>query len=165
MRRWALVVAATVAVGLVVSGCSGKQTILPGVTVNQDGSGGSVTVKTDQGTLEVSGGDKGAAKLPDGFPLKVFAGATIASSLKSTSNGKQGYTVSLTSQKEPKAAADFYEAELKGAGVKVDRNEIESDGSVLITLTGDGEKNSAWVTITREKGQQDVTIGIFWAQK
>jgi hypothetical protein len=165
MRRWALVSAATVAVGLVVSGCSAKKTILPGVTVNQDGSGGSVTVKTDQGSMEISGGDSGAAKWPDGLPLKVFGGATITSSMKSTSNGKQGFTVSLTSKKDPKAAADFYEAELKGAGVKVDRNEIESDGSVMITLTGDGEKNSAWITITKDKGQQDVTIGIFWAQK
>lgn len=167
MRRWTLVAAAVMAVGLMAAGCGSKQTtVLPGVTVNQDGSGGSVSIKTDQGTVEVNAGDgKSDAKLPDGFPLKVMAGAKIDSSLKSTANGRQGYTVSLISQKEPAAIADFYEAELKGLGEKVQRNELSADGAVTITLAGDGDKDNGWITITREKDQKDVTIGIFWGQK
>jgi hypothetical protein len=164
MRQWALVAATVLLVGVVAAGCSSKQTVLPGVTVDK-GKGGTVTVQTGDGKLEMSAPDSGQAKVPDGFPIKVINGAKVESSLKTTANGKVGYTLTLSVQQDAKAVADFYEAELKGAQQKVDRNEIESDGSLLITLTGDGATDATWLTVSRDKGATGVNVTIFWGAK
>ena len=144
---------------------------------------GKIEVKTDEGTAKIElTGDKGAAvitgenadgtkfnaafgagaKVPDGFPLRIIDGLTITHSTVQDKDGKKSYAVMGQVQKPAKVVADFYEPELKKAGLKVTRTETNLGGMVMLALAGEGGGHNLSVALQESKGQTIVTIGGDW---
>lgn len=144
---------------------------------------GKIEVKTDEGVAKIDlKGDKGAAvitgenadgtkfnatfgvgaKVPDGFPLAVIDGLTVTHSTVQDKDGKKSYALMGQVQKPAKAVADFYEPELKKAGLKVTRTETNLGGMVMLALAGEGSGHNLTVALQESNGQTTVTIGGDW---
>lgn len=144
---------------------------------------GKVEVTTAEGTakLDVSG-DKGVAKMtgenadgtkfnaafgagakaPDGFPLPIMDGLGVMQGAVTEKDGKKSYAVMAQTQKPAKAIADFYEPELKKAGLTVTRSDSNLGGMVIIALNGEGGGRTMNVAVQEAGGQTTVTMGGDW---
>lgn len=163
LKRLALLLVAC----LLLVGCSGKKVALPGLTV-EEGKDGSVTVETKDGSIEVSSSDGGGTvKIPEGFPHKLMDGYKAESAMKTTADGKTGYTLALNyTGKEVKQIADFYEAELKALGVTTSRTEMtDGQSGATVFITGDSDKLGAWVSITEDLEAKQVVVALIYGQK
>lgn len=124
--------------------------------VELDKNGAQVTLKTDEGTVQING--QGGGSLPDGFPLPAYAGATISGSTRFDVNGKTTFQVAMSSTDAPKAVGSFYETELKGRGYQVNKVEMNANGQDSVMLQGEAADTMTTVAVTAENGQ--TTIGI-----
>lgn len=144
---------------------------------------GKLEVKTDEGTakIDMSGG-KGiatitgenadgtkfnaafgvAAKAPDGFPLPIIGGMTVMQGAVQDQAGKKTYMVMGQVDKPAKAVADFYEPELKKAGLKVTRTDSNLGGMVITMLEGEGGGHKLSVAVQEAAGKSTVTMGGDW---
>lgn len=146
-------------------------------------SDGKIEIKTPDGTAKIDvAGDKGVAtitgtnadgtkmaaafgagaKVPDGFPLAIMDGLTIAQGVVSEKDGKKTYAVMAQTAKPAKAVAEFYEPELKKAGLTVTRADSNMGGMVVIALNGEAGGKSMNVGIQEAGGQTTVTMGGDW---
>lgn len=134
-------------------------------TISSDDKSGSVTITGSDGSkTTISGDDSG--KLPEGFPLAMPPGAKIEGSSSAKSDGKTSFTVSAIIKTEIAALADFFEKEIKAEGIAdVSRIESNNDGTVDIALSGQLEKKSVWVTLTKASDNDFVEIGIIWSNQ
>lgn len=126
-----------------------------GVSVNE--KDGSVTIKTKEGELKLTGdgdeavfavkGKDGAelkiggseTKVPKGFPLAIVDGAKVTGSMAMGKADEQGFFVTLEIPKNIREkAADFYEKELRAKGIEVERSQVEVNGFTTISLSGKG---------------------------
>lgn len=156
-----------------------------GVSVDGDGN---VKIKTDEGAVEISSdGEDGlkfkgkdgeelhiggkTVKAPAGFPLPIMDEATIASSIAGGKAGEKSYMVvaNLPFDTDPEAVAAFYEKELEGKGIEVERSDFEINGLVSVTLAGTaagGSKANVLITkntaATEEEGDRAVNVTLNW---
>lgn len=122
-------------------------------TTTIDGSangeeGGTLKVTNEKGEEAVF---TAGANVPKNLPawLPVYAGATVEGAYDATSAGSRNATFTMKTSDSIDQVAEFYEAKLKSAGLKVDRSSYESNGQKAITLVG-----------TSEDGKKTATIGI-----
>lgn len=146
-----------------------------GETVTMTGNEGKLTVTNDKGeTATVEGNEQGVrivgkegtaefgtGKVPEGFPLKVIDGAKVESGMKSQGAKGEVFTLMATVAKESAAIADFYEADLKAKGFKIERVQNPAMAN-LIVLSGKKPAVTASITITREAPDKPAALMISW---
>lgn len=124
------------------------------VELSDDGS--SVRIETPEGKLELNAKD-GAA--PEGFPLEVYPGAQVNGSMKSATDGKDGYFVLLTTADAPAKVLEFYEKELKAKGMgEVTRTQVDAEGKQGYMLAAEGGPMAAMIAIGEENGKTNAMI-------
>ena len=150
-----------------------------GETVTFSGEGkdgkGTLVVKNEKGeTATLTGDDKGVkiqskdgsaefgtGKVPDGFPLPVIDGATVASGAHNKTAKGDAYTLMATINKDSVAIADFYEKELKAKGFKVERVQNPMVTGMVV-VNGKKPKLTASCTIMRESPDKPASLIIGW---
>ncbi|MBN1193010.1 MAG: hypothetical protein JXA36_04900 [Coriobacteriia bacterium] len=101
-----------------------------------------VTIETEDGEVNVTGGDSG--ELPDGFPedFPIYDGARIESSSSLTADGASTYYVNLISEDDFETVFPWYEAELPSAGWEITSNtqySQDNGGGMLTVKQGETE--------------------------
>ncbi len=135
-----------VAAGMIVSlaalglaGCGGDGTTITTddatVTLNEDDN--QIEVQSSDGTTTVTGSE---GKLPDGWPsqIQIPAGGTISGAVAVTSEGKEGWTLSVTyPDTAPADLTDTVSNSLKGAGL-ASKGSFTTDEGSMTSWEGDG---------------------------
>jgi len=156
---------------LVLLACKGGSS--PGVEQKQEGRDRTTVVTTPNGdkvTLEEKkdgttslrdnhGASQTATpgKLPDGFPLPVYEGATVEGGIKV--NDKQ-FVATLHTKAAPKLVTDYYAAVLAKRGFETQRTESNDGEHDASMLGGEKDRVQVMVNASRETGaaQTDVSI-------
>ncbi len=123
-----------------------------------EGNSGSVQVKSSEGATTVGSG--GAARLPAWFPAYPGVAPEGAYSVEEKT-GAAG-TLQFTTKDAPEQVIQFYEAGLKGAGLKVFT--FKQDRGGIVTGQDDSGQRSAQVTVSPGAGNTQVTL-TFQAKK
>lgn len=118
---------------------------------------GSIKVSGPDGA-EVTWGGEAPKDLPDWVP--VYSGATVQGAMDATDAEGRSASFSLTTDDSVDDVISFYETELNGAGLKVTKNLMESDGqrSGLLSGTSEDEKRSVTVIIGQQEGKTQATV-------
>lgn len=150
------------------------------VTLNaEDIKEGRWTVTTDQGTMEVdtSGGEVrvkgkegesatfefggGAAKAPSWMPT--YPGGKAEGSFSANTPEGRATTFTMTTSAGVKEVLDFYERELKTAGLSVKKTSLdtngETTGGTVSGESGDG-KRTANVVVSRSGGSTQAMVNV-----
>lgn len=123
-------------------------------TFDASGSGenGSVKVTGPNGQVATFGGGAGAPQnLPSWLPT--YPGGTVQGSFDSTSGNERTAAFSVTTTDPADKVLSFYEEKLKGAGLKVDRTNFDTNGMKGGVINGTGENPVRQVGVT--VGTQD----------
>ena len=123
------------------------------------GDGGVLKVTNEKGEEAVLSAGTGAPKnLPSWVPM--YAGAKVEGSYDATTSDGRNAMFTVTSSDSVDQVAEFYQARLKAAGLKVERSSYETDGNKAIMLVGtaDDDKRSANVTIASNQGQTQAMV-------
>lgn len=133
-----------------------------GVSVDEDE--GTVTIKGKDGEqVEISGTE---GKLAEGFPLPLYDGAKVNSSGRMSVNGKTSYTAEIAFGGDATAVADYYEKVMKERGIEeVNRIESDSDGELIIILTGESPSETGWITVTFDKAAKEGSVAFIYGDK
>jgi hypothetical protein len=145
-----------------------------------DAKAGKFTFKSDKGTatFDASGKDGGVFKVTDekGQTTTVNAGAGAPQNLPSwvpsypggnvqgtyDTNGPQGRSAAfvVTTKDSVSKMMDFYETQLKSAGLKVEKTTFSSNGQDggTITAKSDDEKKQASVLFGTANGETSATV-------
>jgi len=124
-------------------------------TVTHQKGGEQVTVKGPQGeVVHVAGGDA-AVPLPEGFPKDV----PINSAAKITTTAKtgEGYSVVMTTKDSLRKVADYYDAQLKAAGWKIENTVNSSDSAMLHAVK---DERTCLVMIGGSDGETMVNLNV-----
>lgn len=147
----------------------------------EDAKNGKFSVKTDKGTatIDTSSGqgavvkttdEKGqeqvstfGATSPNKFPswVPVYPGGTVQGTFDTT--GPQGRSAAFGVQTKDSVdkVADWYESQLKAAGLKVEKNTMASNGVTsggAVTAKSDDEKRTVAVIISASGGQTQAAV-------
>lgn len=122
----------------------------------EDGSTGSVTVTDDKGeTATFVGGGDAPKNLPTWVPT--YPNGTTTGSFDATANNERTAAFSVTTSDSVDDVIAFYEEQLKGAGLEVQRSTYESNGQKGGSVTGTTADQKRTVSVllgTDEKGTQ-----------
>lgn len=103
-----------------------------------------VSIKTEEGEVTVGGG----TELPEGFPkvVPVYPDIEILSSLKSTEEGKQTFTVSALTSDSGSTVFDWYKSNLGGWEIESEFTS-ESEGETFSSISANNGTYIFVVTI------------------
>lgn len=118
---------------------------------------GSVKMSGPDGG-EVTWGGEAPKDLPEWVP--VYSGATVQGAMDATNAEGRTATFTLTTDDPVDDVISFYETELNGAGLKVTKNLMESDGqrSGLLSGVSEDEKRNVTVIIGQQDGKTQATV-------
>lgn len=153
LKRFSMVALLLLAAAAAATGCGAGEKAVEkametaieestGVKVDQKND--AVTITTKDGSMSIGGESN---KLPEGFPLPAFPNAKIESSMTTTENGAKHYVVSLSSKKEIKELAAYYEDALKAKNIQPEKTEIKDESASSVFLNGKAGKLEATVQI------------------
>ncbi|MBM3702780.1 MAG: hypothetical protein FJW63_07335 [Actinobacteria bacterium] len=116
---------------------------------------GEVSVKTDESEITVGEG----VELPEGFPkiVPVYPDIEILSSLKSTEDGKQTFSVSGTTSDSGNEVFNWYKSQLGGWEIESEFTS-ESEGEIFSSISANNGTYSLVVTIIET--DEGTTVGI-----
>jgi len=150
---------------LALAACGEKETTSGTVTgadgekvsykVSQKDDGGTMTIKTADGTTEISSG-KDERALPEG--LSLYPGATVTSSMRmsGTENNKNGTVLSFETQDMPDKVVAYYRAAAEKAGYKI---ESEVKAGQMQMLGGKNAANKGFsLTVNRDEDKTAVSL-------
>lgn len=125
--------------------------------IQTGGSGQDATVRVKGPDGEMIMG--GNVKLPAWLPAYPGAETTGSFGVQSAKEGQGGTVAFKTSDSVDKVAA-FYESALKGAGITVTRNSMQTGDSNVVTLVGKGasDRREAGVTISAQDGATQISL-------
>lgn len=125
--------------------------------VSRDGA--SVRLKTEDGEVAW---DARNGKLPEGFPLPVYAGATIVSGAKIEADDKDSFQVSLRTPDAPEKVAGFYKQALEGDGFAVKQVEISADGKkqYLLDVSAPSKQKKGTIIVASKGDGSDTDVVI-----
>ncbi len=132
-----------------------------GVKVDTDA--GTITTTDEEGNQSTLSAAEGT--YPDGFPsdFPEYPGATVDSGLKSTTEGKEAFTVIATTPDEAKAVYDWYLAELETSGWKVDQSmDGTNSETAFASISFSKGEMKGGITISRDtdKNLTSIMIGL-----
>jgi hypothetical protein len=147
----------------------------------EDAKNGKFSVKTDKGTatIDTSSGKGAVVKTTDekgqeqvstfgatganNFPswVPVYPGGTVQGTFDT--NGPQGHSATFAVQTKDSVdkVADWYESQLKAAGLKVEKNTTASNGVTsggAVTAKSDDDKRTVAVIISASGGQTQAAV-------
>lgn len=127
---------------------------------SQDGKdGGSVKVTNDKGEQTTFMAGQGAPQnMPSWIPT--YSGGDIQGSYDaSTAEGRSAAFTVTTSDPVDKVA-EFYESQLKGNGLSVQKNTMEANGqkTVILAATSSDEKRTAMVSVSTSEGKTMASV-------
>jgi hypothetical protein len=120
---------------------------------------GTMTLKTDQGSLVINSGDN--ATVPDG--VDVYPGAKVQSSMTGfgaamgAAGGNAGSMVAMTTKDAPATVLAFYKTKFAAKGWKINMESSTPDGG-MISAGGDPAKPGALVTASVANGETTVSV-------
>jgi len=136
-----------------VSFSSGSETAELEVTPGDDGSGG-LTIKTSEGTATFSaGGD--ASDRPDWVP--VYPGVTPTSNFSAEGTGQYTGTFSFTSDSDIETILDFYDDQVKQAGLETKSRTTTSEGAIWVAASSDDSRGLT-VMASKQGGGMEVVV-------
>lgn len=121
--------------------------------------GGTLKVTTDKGEQTVFGASASAPKnLPSWLPI--YPGAKIEGSYDATSPEGRNAMFTVTAADTVDKVAEFYQSQLEGAGLKVQRSSYETAGQKAVTLVGtsEDEKRTVTVAVSDANGQTQALV-------
>ncbi len=123
---------------------------------SSDESGSIKTTGPDG--AEVTWGGDAPKDLPEWVP--VYSGSTVQGAMDATNAEGRTASFSLTTDDSVDEVIEFYETELKGAGLEVTKNLMESNGerTGMLSGTSQDEKRTATVIISQQEGKTQATI-------
>ena len=135
-------------------------------TTVETANGDKVTLEEKKdGTTSLRSSDDASltgtrGKLPDGFPLPVYAGATIGDAMKL--NDKQ-YAATLHTDAAPKLVTDYYAGVLVKRGFTIQRNEATGDREES-TVVGVKADEQVVVTAGHDKGATSTEVSLAYGK-
>ena len=137
---------------------SGSETAELEVTPGDDGSGG-LTVKTSEGTATFSaGGD--ASNIPDWVP--VYPGVTPTSNFSAEGTGQSTGTFSFTSDADIESILDFYDDQVKKAGLETRSRTTTPEGAIWVAASSD---ESRGLTVMASKQSSGMEVVVSFTEK
>ena len=131
-----------------------------GGSATYDVSGGTLKATNEKG--ETSTMNFGGTSAPQNLPswLPVYPGGAVQGTFDTTSPEGRSAAFTVTTTDPVSKVLDFYEAQLKSAGLKVDKSTFSSNGQDGGTVSGksDDEKRQASVLIGTADGKTSATI-------
>lgn len=150
------------------------------VTINASGAkDGKLKIQTDKGTatFDASGGPNGTATMkvtddkgqvstfnagagkPQNLPswLPIYAGGAVQGTFDSTNNEGRSAAFTVTTKDSSDKVLDFYEAQLKSAGLKTEKTTTTTNGQTGGTVSGksdDGKREAGVIVSTTADGTQ-----------
>jgi hypothetical protein len=125
------------------------------------GGSGSMTVEGPEGTMRFGQGS--LANVPSWVPK--YPGAQAVGTLAAQGRGEQGGTFQLKCSDPPEQVAAFYERELKGAGMKIEKHSFQADNRSMLTVVGTDEAQHRNVTASISSTDEGTTAQIIYGQK
>jgi tRNA uridine 5-carbamoylmethylation protein Kti12 len=143
----------------------------------EDAKNGKWSIKTDKGTatFDASSGnglsvqstdEKGqvstfnaGAGTPQNLPswLPAYPGATVQGALDTTNNEGRSATFTVTTKDDPAKVLDYYESQLKGAGLKAEKTTTTTNDQTGGTVSGksdDGKREASVIVSSGTEGTQ-----------
>jgi hypothetical protein len=143
----------------------------------EDAKNGKFTIKSDKGTatFDASGGnglsvqstdDKGqvstfnaGAGTPQNLPswLPTYPGASVQGTLDTTNGEGRSATFTVSTKDDPAKVLDYYESQLKAAGLKVEKTTTTSNGQTGGSVSGkndDGKHEASVLVSSTTEGTQ-----------
>jgi hypothetical protein len=147
----------------------------------EDIKNGKITMKTDKGTTTFDGskdgtatvrttdekgqeqvstfGATGAQNLPSWVPQ--YPGGTVTGGFDNTNPEGRTATFAVTTKDPVEKVVDWYESQLKAAGLKVEKNVMATNGATVggsVTAKSDDEKRTVNLIITASGGQTQAAV-------
>ncbi len=148
-------IALIIAVLVVIYIFSSKNTIAPGLNVDEE-TNGNVTLTTENGTITI-----GENSLPTNWPsdVSIYSNATIQySGQVNSDDGASGLSVTLITTDSVQAVSSFYNSELSKNGWVVSQIAAMGDAAVI---SGNKDSRNVAIFIGRtEDNQTAITISI-----
>lgn len=148
-----------------LGGCSsaGEKAVETGTggKVKVDTQSGKVKVETEEGQAEIEAGSE--LSLPEGFPedFPLYENGKIKSSIKSTSEGKEGYMILVESEDAPADVASWYKDALKQKGYEV-KFSLEQQDAYSFSFENASRKITGSVQIVKSDTGSEITIFIVY---
>ena len=97
--------------------------------------------------------------------LSVLIGEAVGT-YAAQSSGEEGGTFQLKCGDSPEQVAAFYEREMKGAGMKVEKHSMQADNRSVITVVGNDEGRQRVVTASvSSTGEGTVVMTIYQTKR
>ena len=139
---------------VVIKGKDGEEAVIEG----SGGTKGQMKIKSKDG--EVTIGATSVSDLPAWVPVYPGATSSQGGGMKNEKEGVVNGAIALESADPVAKIKEFYEAQLKGAGFKVESNEISADGKQTIILNGTNDSTTSRVNVmaSTEAGKTAVML-------
>jgi uncharacterized protein YneF (UPF0154 family) len=126
------------------------------VDIRGDGEGetGSVTVEGRDGKMRFGQGS--LSDIPDWVPR--YPGGESVGAYAAQTGSEQGGTFQLKCNGSIDQVAAYYEREMKGAGMKVEKHSIQADNRSVQTVTGTDEGRQRTVTATVSSSDEGTVV-------
>jgi hypothetical protein len=126
------------------------------VDIRGDGEGGtgSVTVEGREGKMRFGQGS--LSDIPDWVPR--CPGGESVGAYAAQSSGEQGGTFQLKCSGSAEQVAAYYERELKGAGMKIEKHSMQADNRSVQTVMGTDEGRQRVVTATVSSSDEGTVV-------
>lgn len=122
---------------------------------------GGITVTSKAGTTRI-GADAAAAPLPSWIPA--YPGVQPGGIMSSKTAGGVEGMISFTTSHPSSEVLDFYEADLKGKGFKVERSEVKGDAGSTGSLTARLEDRRE-LTVTAVPAEKETQVGVHYVSR
>jgi len=127
---------------------------LSGAEIDIDDEGGSISLETPEGNLNLSGGP--GSTYPEGLPVDQYPGSSVEGGMDFSGGGDAMSTVALKTSDGIDDIASWYSSQLGG---DVQRMDMTQDGQRMVTLTKPLEDGrTVMVAIGEEGGSRVITI-------
>ena len=160
---FALLLAATALTGCNMAAEEATEALVEGSTgadVEIDDEGGSVSVETEDGSMEVTGGD--SAEVPDGFPsdMPLYDGTVVMGQAIEV-DGETSYNVAIEVEDDVADIADWYSSELDAEGWTITfEMSNDSDGMEMVTYQVEKGNMTGQVIIAHEDEETTVAVTV-----
>jgi hypothetical protein len=127
-----------------------------------EGDTGSMTIESKEGKLQLGQGS--SANVPAWVPK--YPGAQVAATYSAQGKDEDGGTFQLKCSGSVQQVADYYEQQLKAAGMKIEKHSMQSGSGSMIMVSGtdDASRRSVVASVTSSDGGTVASI-VYSAKK
>jgi len=123
-----------------------------------EGGMGPMTVKSSEGTMQF--GQASLAKVPNWVPK--YPGGQMTGAFSAQREGKDSGTFQIKCSGSVEQVAVFYEKELTGVGMKIQKRSLQSGGGTMVSVVGTDEPKQRTVNATVTSGEQGTVAHVVY---